>query len=39
MEIFLKTMKIIEFFLIIWGKLPELEPESEFLTSYIRSRS
>jgi hypothetical protein len=26
---FLKTMKIVEFFLIIWGKLSELEPEPE----------
>jgi hypothetical protein len=32
-EIFLKTMKIVEFFLIIWGKLSELEPELEFLTA------
>jgi hypothetical protein len=38
-EIFLKTMKIVEFFLIIWGKMSELEPEPEFLTSWSRSRS
>jgi hypothetical protein len=36
-EIFLKTMKIVEFFLIIWGKLSELEPK--FLTSWSRSWS
>jgi hypothetical protein len=30
-------MKIVEFFLIIWGKLSELEPE--FLTSWSQSRS
>jgi hypothetical protein len=36
---FLKTMKIVEFFLIIWGKLSELEPEPEFLTSWSRSRN
>jgi hypothetical protein len=30
-------MKIVEFFLIIWGKWPE--PEPEFLTSWSRSRS
>jgi hypothetical protein len=36
-EIFLKTIKIVEFFLIIWGKLSELEPE--FLTSWSRSWS
>jgi hypothetical protein len=30
-------MKIIEFFLIIWGKLSELDPEPEFLTSWSRS--
>jgi hypothetical protein len=35
----LKTMKIIEFFLIIWGKLSELEPKPEFLTSWSRSWS
>jgi hypothetical protein len=35
-EIFLKTMKIVEFFLIIWGKLSELEPEPQFLTSWSR---
>jgi hypothetical protein len=35
----LKTMKIVELFLIIWGKLSELEPEPEFLTSWSRSRS
>jgi hypothetical protein len=28
-ETFLKTMKIYEFFLIIWGKLSKLEPEPE----------
>jgi hypothetical protein len=40
-EIFLKTMKIVEFFLFIWGKLSELEPEPEpeFLTSWSRSWS
>jgi hypothetical protein len=40
-ENFLKTMKIIEFFLIIRGKLSELElePEPEFLTSWSRSRT
>jgi hypothetical protein len=38
-EYFLKTMKIVEFFLIIWGKLSELEPEPEFLTSWAQSRS
>jgi hypothetical protein len=34
-------MKIIEFFLIIWGKWSELEPEPEpeFLTSWSQSRS
>jgi hypothetical protein len=32
-------MKIVEFFLIIWGKLSELEPEPEFLTSWSRSWS
>jgi hypothetical protein len=32
-------MKIFEFFLIIWGKLSELEPEPEFLTSWSQSRS
>jgi hypothetical protein len=26
-EKFFKTMKIVEFFLIIWGKLSELEPD------------
>jgi hypothetical protein len=35
-EIFLKTMKIIELFLIIWEKFAELEPEPEFLTSWSR---
>jgi hypothetical protein len=35
-EIFLKTMKIVEFYLIIWS---ELEPEPEFLTSWSRSRT
>jgi hypothetical protein len=38
-EIFLKTMKIVDFFFIIWGKLSELEPEPEFLTSWSWSRS
>jgi hypothetical protein len=38
-EICLKTMKIVEFFLIIWGKLSELKPEQEFLTSWSRIRS
>jgi hypothetical protein len=38
-EIFLKAMKIVEFFLIIWRKLSELEPEPEFLTSWSRSRT
>jgi hypothetical protein len=40
-ENFLKTMKIVEFFWItgIWGKLSELEPEPEFLTSWSRSWS
>jgi hypothetical protein len=33
----LKTMKIVEFFLIIWGKWSELEPEPEFLTSWSQS--
>jgi hypothetical protein len=32
-------MKIVEFFLIIWGKWSELEPEPEFLTSWSRSWS
>jgi hypothetical protein len=32
----LKTIKIVEFFLIIWGKLSELE--SEFLTSWSRTK-
>jgi hypothetical protein len=32
-------MKIYEFFLIIWGKLSELEPEPEFLTSWSWSRT
>jgi hypothetical protein len=34
-------MKIVEFFLIIWGKWSELElePEPEFLASWSRSRS
>jgi hypothetical protein len=32
-------MKIVDFFLIIWGKLSELEPELEFLTNWSRSRS
>jgi hypothetical protein len=38
-ENFLKTMKIVEFFLIIREKLSELEPEPEFLTSWSRSWS
>jgi hypothetical protein len=40
-EIFLKTMKIVDFFFIIWGKLSELdsEPEQELLTSWSQSRS
>jgi hypothetical protein len=40
-EHFLKTIKIVEFFLIIWRKFSELEtePEPEFLTSCSRSRS
>jgi hypothetical protein len=33
---FLKTMKIVEFVLIILGNLSELEPEPEFLTSWSR---
>jgi hypothetical protein len=28
---------VFEFFLIIWGKLSELKPEPEFLTSWSRS--
>jgi hypothetical protein len=32
-------MKIVEFFLIIWGKWSELEPEPEFLTSWSWSWS
>jgi hypothetical protein len=32
-------MNIVEFFLIIRGKWSELEPESEFLTSWSRSRT
>jgi hypothetical protein len=32
-------MKIVEFFLIIWGKWSELETEPKFLTSWSRSRS
>jgi hypothetical protein len=36
---FLQTMKIVEFFFITWGKLSELEPEPEFLTSWSRRRS
>jgi hypothetical protein len=33
-------MKIVKFFLItgIWGKLSELEPEPEFLTSWSRTK-
>jgi hypothetical protein len=30
-------MKIIEFFLIKWGKLSELEPEPKFLTSWSQT--
>jgi hypothetical protein len=32
-------MKIVEFFIIIWGKLSELEPEAAFLTKWSRSWS
>jgi hypothetical protein len=32
-------VKIVEFFLIIWGKWSELELEPEFLTSWSRSRT
>jgi hypothetical protein len=35
----LKTVKIVEFFKIMWGKLSEQEPELEFLTSWSRSQS
>jgi hypothetical protein len=35
-ENILKTMKIVDFFLIIWGKLSELELEPEYLTSWSR---
>jgi hypothetical protein len=38
-ENYLKTMKIDEFFLIMWGNLSELEPEPGFLTSWSRSWS
>jgi hypothetical protein len=38
-ENFWKTMKIVEFFLIICGTLSELELEPEFLTSWSRSWS
>jgi hypothetical protein len=38
-EHFLKTIIIVEFFLIIWGKWSELEPEPEFSTSWSRSRT
>jgi hypothetical protein len=38
-ENFLKTLKIVNFFLIIRGKSSELEPEPEFLTSWSRSRT
>jgi hypothetical protein len=38
-ENLLKTMKIVEFFFIIWGKWSELEPGPEFLTSWSWSRS
>jgi hypothetical protein len=31
-------MKIVEFFLITGGKLSELEPEPEFLTSWSRAK-
>jgi hypothetical protein len=37
--IFFETMKIVEFFLITWGKWSELEAEPEFLTSWSRSRT
>jgi hypothetical protein len=30
-------MKIVEYFLIFWGKWSELEPEPEVLTSWSRS--
>jgi hypothetical protein len=36
--ILLKTMEIVEFFSIIWGKLSDLEPEPEFLTSWSRTK-
>jgi hypothetical protein len=32
-------MKILKFLVIKWGKLSELEPEPEFLTSWSRSWS
>jgi hypothetical protein len=32
-------MKIVDFFLIIWGKLSKLEPELEFLANWSRSWS
>jgi hypothetical protein len=32
-----ETMKIVEFFLIIWAKWSELEPEPKFLASWSRS--
>jgi hypothetical protein len=32
-------MKINDFFIIIWGKMSELEPEPEFSTSWSRTRS
>jgi hypothetical protein len=31
-------MKIVEFFLFIWGKLSELKPELEFFTSWSRTK-
>jgi hypothetical protein len=31
-------MKIVEFFSMLWGKLSELEPEPEILTSWIRTK-
>jgi hypothetical protein len=36
MNFFVKTIKIVDFFLIIWGKLSELEPE--FFTSWSRTK-
>jgi hypothetical protein len=34
----LETMKIFEFFLIIWGKWSKLEPEPKFLTNWSRTK-